>query len=117
MTCTKYCEKIEEIFDAMIRLAYEVLPENRREVNRYISRVWTNITVFVQSVDREEGTEELRTKFEPYVTAEEARLQRNLEDIKYDIDSYDTVQLIAGEGRAEMVIKAVYIPVSDAILN
>jgi len=117
MTCTAYCEKIEEIFDGMMRLAYDALPENRREVNKYIARVWTNVTVFVQSINREEGTEELKSKFEPYVTAEEARLQRNFEDIKYDIDTYDTVQLIAGEGRAEMVIEAVYVPVSSPILN
>ena len=115
MTCTTYCEKIEEIFDAMIRLAGEALPENRTEVNKYIARVWTQGTVFVQSIKREKGTEELRSKFEPYVTAEEARLQRNLEDIKYDIDTYDTVLLIAGEGRAEMVINAVYFSVPSAI--
>ena len=103
MTCTAYCEKIEEIFDAMIRLAYEVLPENRKEVNKYLATVWMNVTVFVQSIKREEGTEDLRSKFESHVAAEEARLQRNFEDIKYDIDSYDTTQLIAGEGRTETV--------------
>ena len=113
MTCTAYCVKIEEVFDAMIRLAYEVLPENRKEVNKYIAGAWTHVTVFVQSIKKEEGTEELKSKFESHVAAEEARLQRNFEDIKYDIDSYDTVQLIAGEGRAEMVIEAIYTPVSD----
>ena len=103
MTCTAYCEKIEEIFDAMIRLAYQVLPENRTEVNLYIGTVWRIVTVFVQSIKREEGTEDLRSKFEPHVAAEEARLRENLEDIKYDIDSRDTVQLIAGDGRVETV--------------
>ena len=117
MTCTTYCEKIEEIFDAMIRLAYKALPENRKEVNRYVANVWTHVTVFVQSIKREKGTDELRSKFESYVKDEEARLQRNLEDIKYDIDSYDTVQLIAGEGRAEMVTEAVRAPLSSTILN
>ena len=117
MTCTTYCEKIEEIFDAMIRLAYEVLPENRKEVNVYIAKVWTHVTVFVQSIKREKGTEDLTSKFESYVAAEEARLQRNFEDIKYDIDSYDTVQLISGEGRAEMVIDVLCAPVPSAILN
>ena len=117
MTCTVYCEKIEELFDAIIRLAYEVLPENRKEVNRYIANVWTHVTVFVQSIKREKGTEELKSKFESHITAEEERLQRNFEDIKYDIDSYDTVQLIAGEGRAEMVIKATCAPVFSTILN
>ena len=117
MTCTMYCKKIEEIFDAMIRLAYEVLPENRKVVNAYITAVWTHVTVFTQSIARDEGTEDLKTKFESYVTAEEARLHRNLEDIKYDIDSYDTVQVIAGEGRVEMVIVAASASASDAILN
>ena len=103
MTCTTYCKRIEEIFDAMIRLAYKVLPENRKEVNSYIGTVWTTVTVFVQSIKREEGTEDLRSKFKSHVAAEEARLRENLEDIKYDIDSWDTVRLIAGDGRVETV--------------
>jgi len=110
MTCTAYCEKIEEIFDAMIRLASEVLPENRKEVTRYISFVWTRVTVFVQSIEREDGTENLKSKFQSYVDAEEARLRRNFEDIKYNVDIYDTVQLVAGEGRIEMVIVTICAP-------
>jgi hypothetical protein len=106
MTCTTYCVKIEEIFDAMIRLAYEVLPENRRGVNLYIASTWHFITVFVQSIKREKGTEELRAKFESHVAAEEARLRRNFEDLNYRIDDSDTLRVIAGEGRIEMVIKS-----------
>ena len=117
MTCTAYCEKIEEIFDAMISLAYEVLPENRNGANSYIATVWQDVTIFMQSIQRENGTEELRTKFESHVAAEEAKLQRDFEDIKYSIDNYDTVQLIAGEGRLETVIEAVYTPASSMILN
>jgi len=104
MTCASYCEKIEELFDAIIQLADQVLPGNRKEVNEYISYVWNHVTVWVRSIKREKGTEELRSKFESHVTAEEARLHRNFEDIMYDIDSYDTVKLIAGNGRPEMVI-------------
>ena len=103
MTCTDYCEKIEEIFDAMIRLAYKVLPENRKEVNQYITGVWTEVTVFVQSIRREKGTEDLKSRFGSHVAAEEARFRRDFEEIKYDIDSYVTAQLIAGEGRVETV--------------
>ena len=103
MTCTDYCEKIEEIFDAMIRLSDEVLPENRRDVNDYISEVWEEVTIFVGSIKREKGTQDLRAKFQSHVTAEEARLQKNLEDIKYDIDSYDSARLISGHGRIETV--------------
>lgn len=103
MTCTTYCVKIEEIFDAMIRIAYEVLPENRLLVTIYISAVWQLVTVFVQSIKREEGTEDLRSKFEPQAAAEEARLRMNLEDVKYQIDDPITFKLITGGGRVETV--------------
>ena len=103
MTCTNYCEKIEEIFDAMIRLSDEVLPENRKEVNEYISYVWHEVTTFVRSIKWEKGREDLRIKFQSYVAAEEARLQKNLEDFKYDIDSFESVSIISGPGRIETV--------------
>jgi len=118
MTCISYCEKIEEIFDAMIRLADEVLPENRKEVNEYIYHVWKRVTVFVRSIKREKerDAEELMAKFESYVIAEEARLHRNLEDIRYDIDSFDTVRLIAGNGRPETVISQIPFLCFDALM-
>ena len=102
MACTNYCKKIEEIFDAMIRLADEVLPENRRGVNEYIWNVWMEATIFARSIKWEEGTNEFRTKFQPHVDAEEERLRKNLDDIKYKIDSYDSVRLIS-HGRIEAV--------------
>jgi hypothetical protein len=94
---------IEEIFDAMIRLSDEVLPENRKQVNEYITYAWTEATTFVRSFRWEKGTEDLKAKFRSHVDAEEARLQKNLEDIKYDIDSDDVVRLISGNGRIETV--------------
>ena len=106
MACTKYCVKIREIIDAMIRLAPEVLPENQESVNYFINMTWNRVKVFVQSIKGGEGTEELWLKFKPYVAAEEARLQRNLEDLRYQIDGSDTVRVISGEGRIETVIKA-----------
>lgn len=105
MTCTAYCTKIEEIFDAMIHLASRVLPENRRLTNIYITAVWHFIMVFVQSIEREEDTE-LKPRFESHVTAEETRLRQNLEEMKYVIDDSDTLRVIAGEGRIEMASKA-----------
>ena len=103
MTSTSYCKKIEEIFDAMIRLSEEVLPENRKEVNRYIGFAWEEVTTFARSIKWENGTEDIRAKFQSHVDVEEARLQKNLEDIKYDIDSDDVVPLISGHGRIETV--------------
>lgn len=117
MTCTSYCVQIEEIHDAMIRLAYEVLPENQRAISAYIDITWHLVTVFVQSIKREEGTEELKSKFGSHVAAEEARLRRNFEDINYRIDNSDTFRVISGEGRIEMVIKAIYDAIPRMILT
>ena len=85
----------------MISLLDEVLPENQKEVNEYIGEVWEEVTIFVRSFKWEQGTDDLRAKFQSLVNAEEARLQKNLDDIKYDIDSYDAVRLISGHGRIE----------------
>ena len=87
----------------MIRLADEVLPENRKQVNEYIGSIWVEATIFVRSFKWEKGTEDLKTKFRSHVDAEEARLQKNLEDIKYTIDDDDVVRLISGNGRIETV--------------
>jgi len=102
MTCTGYCIKIEETFDAMIQLSDEVLPENRRGVTEYIWNTWMEVTIFTRSIKWEEGTDEFRAKFQSHVDAEEERLRKNLEDIKYSIDSYDSVPLIS-HGRIEAV--------------
>lgn len=87
----------------MIRLSEVVLPENRTVVNEYIDGVWHETITFVRSFKWQKGTEELGTRFQSYTTAEEARLQKNLEDIKYGIDSHEVVRLISGHGRIETV--------------
>ena len=102
MTCTSYCGKIEEIFDAMIRLSDEVLQENRNGVNEYISRAWTGVIIFTGSIKQEDGTGEHRSKFQSHVEAEEERIRKNLEDIKYDIDGYDSVHVVSERGRVPM---------------
>jgi len=88
----------------MIRLSDEVLPENREQVNKYLCCAWMEATMFVRSFRWEWGTEDLATKFKSHVDAEEARLQTNLEDFKYDIDSDVVVRLISGNGRIETVL-------------
>ena len=86
----------------MIQLSVEVLPENRKEVNEYIWYVWMEVTAFTRSIKWEEGTDELRAKFQSHVGMEEERLQKTFEDINYDIDGYDSVRLIS-HGRIETV--------------
>ena len=100
-----YCERIEEIFDAMISLTREVLPENRFRVCNYVLDVWKQVAVFVQSVKREEYTDELKSKFEFRIIAEEDRLRRNFEVTNYRVDGPDTIRVISGDGRLETVIE------------
>ena len=95
---------IEDIFDAMMDLSEKVLPENRRSVIEYIDQVWQSVTVFTEAFHREMGADELYTRFESHVAAEEARLRQNFEDINYRVDSSQTIRVIAGEGRLETVI-------------
>jgi hypothetical protein len=87
----------------MIRLSDEVLPENRREVNKYTNNVWEEVAIFTRSIKWERGKDDLMVKFQSHVVTEEARLQKNLEDTKYNIDGYDSVRLISGQGRIETV--------------
>ena len=101
MICTSYCIKIEEISDAIIRLADEVLPENRQGVNEYISTVWNRVMVWVGSINREGGTGELSKS---HVIAEEAKLHRSLGEMLYNVDSFPTLKLVTGNGRVETVI-------------
>ena len=103
MTCTNYCKKIEEIFDGMIRLSDEVLPENRKAVNKYICDVWMEGAIFTRSIKWEGGSEELRARFQPHIDAEEERLRKNLEDVKYNFYTYDAVHLVSGNRRNETV--------------
>lgn len=47
----------------------------------------------------------LQEKFRSFVEDEEARLERNLDAVDYDIDAADTLVLVTGEGRIEKVRK------------
>jgi len=103
MTCTSYCKKIEETFDAMTRLSEEILPENRRVVNEYIGYAWMEVGIFTRSIQWEEGTDELRARFKSHVDAEEERLRKNFEDLKYDVTASESIYLVSGSRRIEAV--------------
>ena len=87
----------------MVHLSEEALPENRSVVNEYISYAWTEVDIFTRSIQWEEGTETLREKFQSHVDAEEERLRKNFEGIKYDVDGYDSVYLVSRPGQIEAV--------------
>lgn len=56
-----------------------------------------------EKVEMDEEAMQLMAKFEPWVSSEEERLKKDLEEIHYDLDDPATVTLITGPGRIEMV--------------
>ena len=112
-----YCERIEEIFDAMIPLTLEVLSENRHNVCNYLHEAWKQFAVFVQFIKREEFTDELKSKFESRIIAEEDRLRLNFEVANYRVEGPDTIRVISGQGRFETVMEAVCGAVPCTILT
>ena len=103
MAMSRYASQIDELLEKMFAVKSSVLPANRRSVERYLNSVWSLITELTTGFRRAEWTDTLRTKFESYVTEEEARMREKLETVRYDIDAADTLTLIAGPGRIEKV--------------
>ena len=106
MAMTSYASKIDLLLAKMFSLKSLVLPANRNYLERYLSRIWTPVTELTTALRRTPGNEVLRAKFQPHVDAEEARLRRNLEAFRYDIDARDALMLITGPGRIEKVTRS-----------
>lgn len=103
MTATDYCNKIDQIISAMFHLRDKVQPANRHNVDEYLLSIWDSVMTLTHSVQKYDGPEGPKARFESYVKAEEERLRRNLEDIRYQIDDFATVSLVTGPGRSEIV--------------
>ena len=103
ITISDYCRKIDRVISTMFHLRGQVKPANRAAVDQYLLTIWESVMTFTHSFQKHGGSDSLRAKFKPYVAAEEDRLRRNMEEIRYVIDDQDTVALITGPGRIEMV--------------
>jgi hypothetical protein len=103
MTATQYRQKINKILSTMFYLVDKVKLLNRGIVSEYLTIAWGIATVITKSINAEPGTDFLRAKFEPWVTAEELKLKNNLEDLRYCIDCSENVSLVVGPGSIETV--------------
>ncbi|KAG8818704.1 hypothetical protein FRC17_010740 [Serendipita sp. 399] len=99
--------KIGSILDAMYGLLEqgEILPTNRHVVDHYVCSDQINLAdLLVRSVARyteENNTTTLEEKIKPYMDDEEKRLRTNLEGVGWNIDGFDTLNLVTGPGRIE----------------
>ncbi|KAH9855711.1 hypothetical protein C2E23DRAFT_723446 [Lenzites betulinus] len=101
MTMTRYTTEINDILDKMFAVKAHILPANRRFVEQYLDVVWSPITELTTGFRPIERNDVVEDRFRSYVDAEEKRLRDALEDIKYDIDAGDILQLVTGPGRIE----------------
>jgi len=83
-----------------------ILPSNRLLVDLYLDHpIIRKLDLLLCSVRPFTGNLDvnLRHKILPYLECEEARMQRNLESVAFEIDTPATLTLIAGPGRIESV--------------
>jgi hypothetical protein len=82
------------------------LPSNRTIVDLYLEHPTLRILdLLLHSVRPFTGNidSSLLQKIQGYVEREEAKMERNLESVRFEIDAPDTLALIVGEGHIERV--------------
>jgi hypothetical protein len=105
---SRYKEKIYEIVHNMFEVLNHVQPSNRRAVDEYLyhSSFW-RIELLLRSTRSVNpkilSDPDLSRSVDSYAKAEEDRLDANLQDVAYELDTPATVSLITGVGRIERV--------------
>ena len=95
--------KIKKLFNKMFGMLPKILPDNRIFIDQYLAGTWQILYEVIAAVEYRTVPDGLRARFASYVKAEEKRLQANLNDIRYDIDELDALNLVTGPGRIERV--------------
>lgn len=85
----------------MFAILPNILPGNINAVNAYLDAVHHTAIDLYSSINTCDTA--LDPRFERFLDAEEARLKKNLEAVKYNLDGTDTLLLITGYGRIEQV--------------
>ncbi|EKM75603.1 hypothetical protein AGABI1DRAFT_64395 [Agaricus bisporus var. burnettii JB137-S8] len=109
ISVTQYKSKIYELVRSMFEMLDYVLPSNRRGVDEYLfhTSFW-RIELLLRSTTPVNPMmlldNDLVRYTEMYTAAEEKRLETNLEDVGYELDTTATVSLVTGEGRIERFV-------------
>ncbi|KAH9484737.1 hypothetical protein JR316_0001637 [Psilocybe cubensis] len=104
-----YKNKIYSLVQTMFQTLEHVLPSNRHAVDEYLfhESFW-RIELLLRSTrsanHKVMQDPDLARITDAYATAEEERLQRNLNSVSFELDTPATVSLVTGEGRIERYI-------------
>ncbi|EED85032.1 predicted protein [Postia placenta Mad-698-R] len=101
ISATIYRDKIHEIFEKMFTMRPHLHEANVLMVDSYLSAIWTDICGLTTSLEPFYATPQLLERFQSYIDAEEERVKKNLEAIKYHIDDSTSLALVTGPGRIE----------------
>lgn len=111
VVAARYAFKIQTLRVQMTRISVDVLHCNRARVDKYLASgslcvVDYLLRSLLSSWDPSDDDPSLMIHFEDYVEAEEQRLQKNLQEFRWDIDASNILLLIIGSGRIERVRSA-----------
>ncbi|KAF8178111.1 hypothetical protein K438DRAFT_1938825 [Mycena galopus ATCC 62051] len=99
-----YATNINQILAKMFAIMPKILPVNKSSANRYLKTIYRDVYSLTASVNACYVNDGLQERFASYVEAEEARIRRNLESVRYDIDEAATLELVTGEGRIDKYV-------------
>lgn len=103
-----YKNKIYSLVQTMFQTLEHVLPSNRRTVDEYLfhESFW-RIELLLRSTrsvnSKVMQDPDLLRITELYAAQEEERIDENLRNVRYELDTSATVSLVTGEGRIERV--------------
>ncbi|KAM5542277.1 hypothetical protein V8D89_004150 [Ganoderma adspersum] len=97
---TSYITRIKTAIGRMREALPGILARNRVDLDWYFLHHWHEAFAATAGFQTWED-ETLEGRFQDYVKYEEDRIRGNLEKIKYNIDTPETVSLVVGSGRLE----------------
>ncbi|KAF8149382.1 hypothetical protein B0H34DRAFT_785385 [Crassisporium funariophilum] len=103
---TRYKNEIYSLIQTIFKTLEHVLPSNRRAVDEYLFHpTFWRIELLLRSTRSVNPKifqdPDLSRITELYSNAEEERIDANLQDVAYELDTPATVSLVTGEGRIE----------------
>ena len=109
--------KIYRIVRDMFALKPWIHPENRPMVDKYLDEMWLPLMLSVMGLQPLPLNEKMQRRFKEYVDAEEQRLKRNLETVRYRIDDLTTLSIVTGPGQIEKVWRSLRMPSGTNVLR
>ncbi|KAF5344487.1 hypothetical protein D9758_014131 [Tetrapyrgos nigripes] len=98
-----YRQKIGAMLNKMNALLDDMLPVNRPFVDRYLDHMLILDQILSSTAPAKKDTLDIRLieKAEAYMKTEEARMERKLDALQYNIDAQDTLALIIGRSQID----------------